>query len=430
MTAHYTHVIFDLDGTVYDSNHANMAALADALNAVLHEEKYTADSLKEYNGVSAQDTFTALGIIDSKQREALHREWFMRTANYADEIVPFKDVIAIMRLLKKNGIKIGIATSRDHLGEELLGDRLSPFPLELHEFVDIAVCVDDVAKGKPAPDMLLKFLELSGASKNKVLFVGDTADDFACAQASGIDFALAMWGYAGCKSLSAQHFLITPYDIATVALRDSSQDEIWFKWAREIQAIGQIGLAYTKNVFDIERFERLREIACEMMALKTGQSLDVIKDSFAFDKGYACPKVDTRAAVFNAEGKILMVREAMSGKWDLPGGWCDENETIVSNTLKELREEACMIGLPKKLIAVLDRNRHNIPKYSYGVLKVFIECLPGEHHFSATDETLDCKYFAFDEIPFDELRLGTNTKTQLELCFAAHNDEHWTAVIE
>ncbi len=430
MSANYSYVIFDLDGTVYDSNHANMASLADALNALRDEKIYTAESLKEYNGVSAQDTFAALGITDENTRKALHHEWFMRTAAYADEIVPFKDIFAVMRLLKRNGIRIGIATSRDYLGAELLGDRLSPFPSELREFVDIAVCVDDVANGKPAPDMLLRFLELSGASREQVLFVGDTADDLSCARSAGIDFGIAMWGYTGCKSLNAQHFLITPFDIATVVLSHNSQDEIWFKWAREIQAIGQIGLAYTKNVFDTERFERLREIACEMMALKSGQSLEVVKDGFAFDKGYACPKVDTRAAVFNAEGKILMVREAMSGYWDLPGGWCDENETIVSNTLKELREEACMIGLPKKLIAVLDRNRHNTPKFSYGVLKVFIECLPGEHNFKVTDETLDCRYFAFDEIPFDELRLDTNTRTQLELCFAAHNDEHWTAVIE
>ncbi len=430
MSANYSYVVFDLDGTVYDSNHANMASLADALNALRDEKNYTAESLKEYNGVSAQDTFDALGITDENTRKALHHEWFMRTAAYADEIVPFKDIFAVMRLLKRNGIRIGIATSRDYLGAELLGDRLSPFPSELREFVDIAVCVDDVANGKPAPDMLLRFLELSGASREQVLFIGDTADDLSCARSAGIDFGLAMWGYTGCKSLNAQHFLITPFDIATVVLSNNSQDEIWFKWAREIQAIGQIGLAYTKNVFDTERFERLREIACEMMALKSGQSLEVVKDGFAFDKGYACPKVDTRAAVFNAEGKILMVREAMSGYWDLPGGWCDENETIVSNTLKELREEACMIGFPKKLIAVLDRNRHNTPKFSYGVLKVFIECLPGEHNFKVTDETLDCRYFAFDEIPFDELRLDTNTRTQLELCFAAHNDEHWTAVIE
>lgn len=62
--------------------------------------------------------------------------------------------------------------------------------------------------------------------------------------------------------------------------------------------------------FDIERFERLREIAASMVATMTEEPLEKVKAAICMDKGYITPKIDTRAAVFNAEGQILLVKEA------------------------------------------------------------------------------------------------------------------------
>ena len=74
--------------------------------------------------------------------------------------------------------------------------------------------------------------------------------------------------------------------------------EKWLKWAMEIQSLAQGGLAYTNNVYDIERYERLREIAAEMVAEKSNISLEKVKDLFCNEKGYQTPKIDTRAAIF------------------------------------------------------------------------------------------------------------------------------------
>lgn len=130
--------------------------------------------------------------------------------------------------------------------------------------------------------------------------------------------------------------------------------EKWLKWAIEIQSLAQSGLAYTKNVYDIERYERLREIAAEMIAEKSDISLEKVKDLFCSETGYQTPKLDTRAAIFQND-KILLTHEK-NGTWSLPGGWVDVLESAKSNTIKEVKEETGLDVETVRLIAVQDRN--------------------------------------------------------------------------
>lgn len=92
----------------------------------------------------------------------------------------------------------------------------------------------------------------------------------------------------------------------------------WLEWAKRIQSLSQSGLTFSKDVFDLERFEELRQISVEIMEEHTGVEMQKIKDLFAAEKGYQTPKMDVRGAVFH-QGKILMVRENIDNKWSLPG---------------------------------------------------------------------------------------------------------------
>lgn len=198
--------------------------------------------------------------------------------------------------------------------------------------------------------------------------------------------------------------------------------ENWLKWAIEIQALAQNGLTYTKNVYDKERFERLREISAEMLAEKTDIPVDKVKDLFCNEKGYQTPKLDTRAAIFK-DGKILLVHEN-NGTWALPGGWVDVLESVGSNTIKEVKEETGLDVRNQKIIAIQDRNQHNTPSYAYGICKVFVLCelLGGE--FKENTETTEIKYFSLDEIP-QNLANEKTSMEQIEMCFRALNDSNW-----
>ena len=198
--------------------------------------------------------------------------------------------------------------------------------------------------------------------------------------------------------------------------------EKWLKWAIEIQSLAQAGLTYTSNVYDIERYERLREIAAEIIEEKSNINLEKVKDLFCNENGYQTPKIDTRAAIFKDE-KILLTHEN-NGTWSLPGGWCDVLESVASNTIKEVKEETGLDVETIKIIAVQDRNKHNKPIYAYGVCKIFVLCNVIGGEFIENIETTEIKYFSLDEIPNNLAEEKTNNE-QIEMCFKAYKDEKW-----
>ena len=198
--------------------------------------------------------------------------------------------------------------------------------------------------------------------------------------------------------------------------------EKWLKWAIEIQSLAQAGLTYTDNVYDIERYERLREIAAEIIEEKSNISLEKVKDLFCNENGYQTPKIDTRAAIFK-DDKILLTHEN-NGTWAMPGGWCDVLESVASNTIKEVKEETGLDVETIKIIAVQDRNKHNKPIYAYGVCKIFVLCNVIGGEFIENIETTEIKYFSLDKIPNNLAEEKTNNE-QIEMCFKAYKDEKW-----
>ena len=197
--------------------------------------------------------------------------------------------------------------------------------------------------------------------------------------------------------------------------------EKWLKWAIEIQSLSQIGLTYTKDVYDRERYQRLREISAEMLAKKTEVSIEKVKDLFCHETGYQTPKLDTRAAIFR-NNKILLVHEN-NGTWSLPGGWCDVLESVKSNTEKEVREETGLNVKVVKIISIQDRNKHNKPVYAYGVCKIFVLCEVINGKFVENIETTEIRYFSLQDLPHNLAEEKTN-KEQIEMCFKAYLNEN------
>ena len=197
--------------------------------------------------------------------------------------------------------------------------------------------------------------------------------------------------------------------------------EKWLAWAKEIQSIAQNGLTYTKDVFDKERFERLREISAEIMSCYSELPIKTVTNLFCNEVGFQTPKLDTRAVIFEG-GKILLVKEN-DGRWSMPGGWVDFDQTIKTNTEKEVKEEAGLDVKAVKILAVHDRNKHNKPSYAYNVCKVFILCEIIGGCFQKNMETVESRFFLLEELP--DLAEEKNTKEQIEMCFKACNNPYW-----
>jgi ADP-ribose pyrophosphatase YjhB (NUDIX family) len=188
----------------------------------------------------------------------------------------------------------------------------------------------------------------------------------------------------------------------------------WLDWAKQLQSIAQTGLAYSKDVYDMERFEEIRKISVDILAQYTNIEKTIIKDIFASETGYATPKVDIRAVVFK-KNKILMVRENTDGKWSLPGGWADIGLTPSEVAVKEVKEESGFDVKAVKLLAVLDKKCHPHPPSAFHIYKIFILCEIIGGQPAKGIETSEVNFFAENELP--PLSTGRITKTQMEMAF-------------
>jgi ADP-ribose pyrophosphatase YjhB (NUDIX family) len=172
----------------------------------------------------------------------------------------------------------------------------------------------------------------------------------------------------------------------------------WLEWARQIQALGQTGIAFSQTDYDLERYQRLMEIAARIVQGYTQLPKQVVLDSFQIQPGYATPKVDVRGAV-TRNGKVLLVQERSDKLWCLPGGWADVGETPSATVVREVHEESGFEIVARKVIGVYDANRGGVPLELYHAYKVVFLCdlVGGEPRPSY--ETLAVEFFGFDELP-------------------------------
>ena len=199
-------------------------------------------------------------------------------------------------------------------------------------------------------------------------------------------------------------------------------EDRWLSWATRLQAIAQTGLAYAPNQYDAERYQAVREIAAEMMAVGSQDDLATIRGLFASQAGYATPKVDVRGVVFR-EDRILLVKEREDGGWTLPGGWADVGESPADATVREVREESGFETRAVKLLAVYDRNRHGHPPIPFHAYKLFFRCQLIGGAAAPSVETEGVDWFAEDPLP--PLSLSRVTPAQIRRFFEHQRNPGW-----
>jgi ADP-ribose pyrophosphatase YjhB (NUDIX family) len=207
--------------------------------------------------------------------------------------------------------------------------------------------------------------------------------------------------------------------------RDMNRQQSVLEWARRVQAIAQSGLAFSRDHYDIERYEQLVRIAAEMAASASGLAAEPVAEILLTESGYATPKVDVRGVVFQ-DDTILLVRERSDGLWTLPGGWADVGESPSENVTKEIREESGFITRPVRLLALLDRSLHpHEPQYLHHLYKIFIECEIVGGAPAVGLEISEVGFFSEGDLP--PLSLARVTLSQIERMFEHHRHPEWVA---
>ncbi|MCA9264037.1 MAG: NUDIX hydrolase [Planctomycetales bacterium] len=170
--------------------------------------------------------------------------------------------------------------------------------------------------------------------------------------------------------------------------------------ARELAAISQTGLHFTKDPYDQERYHRLGEIAAELLAVHADVSVETVHAWANEEFGYATPKIDVRALIVKSDEVLLIREEADDGRWTLPGGWADVNESPSEAVVREVEEETGYDVRPLRLLAVLDREKQgHQPPFPFHVYKLIFLCEITGGMARKTIESSESAYFAVDDLP-------------------------------
>ena len=188
----------------------------------------------------------------------------------------------------------------------------------------------------------------------------------------------------------------------------------WLVVGRELKAIAQIGLTFSQDAFDRQRYARIQELSAALIAAGSDGDAAELLELFRLDLGYATPKVDVRGAAFR-DGQVLMVREVSDGRWTLPGGWADVNQTAAECVIREISEESGFQARVLRLAAVHDYRKRNRLHHIDSIYKMFFICELVGGSARPSQETSDVGFFSRSKLPM--LSAGRTTAEQIELMF-------------
>ena len=386
----YHHIVFDVDGTLLDTEEA----ILQSFQKTLREHAGIEKELSELSFCLGITGAAALKRLETGHEEEILLQWKENLAALRDFVRVFDGIELLLKRLRADGFQLGVVTSRCRAEYERDFMRLG-----LDGYFDTVVCEEDTVCHKPEAEPLECYMRKAGARREEVLYIGDSIYDMECARAAKTACGLALWGAVSVRHIHADYYFPDPASVQSVLERLDAEDEgrKWISWAMELQFIAQAGVTYSK--------ERVTDLFCN-------------------ETGFQTPKLDTRAAIIEA-GKILLVKE-MDGRYSMPGGWVDVNKTVGENAVKETLEEAGLTVVPVRVVALHDKGLHNPPAYPYGICKVFFLCEIVDGEFSENIETVGSGWFSPDDLPV--LAEDKNTKEQIEMCFDAYADKNWKTV--
>ena len=175
-------------------------------------------------------------------------------------------------------------------------------------------------------------------------------------------------------------------------------------WADKLRDLSALGLHYTRDSYDKDRYTVIQNIAMSMLALATGDSLEQLEPLRAPVFSRPTPLAVGDAAVIDEQGHILLIQRADNHMWAMPGGAMEVGETPAEGAVRETLEETGVHCRPVALVGVFDSrlcgtpSRHHLYHISF-----LCEPVAGAQQGapSTACEVLDVGWFSEDELPPD-----------------------------
>jgi ADP-ribose pyrophosphatase YjhB (NUDIX family) len=172
--------------------------------------------------------------------------------------------------------------------------------------------------------------------------------------------------------------------------------------ADELRSLARNNLNYLDDSYQIQRNQRVLDLAAELQALIDTRPQEEIQQIFSSDLSYQTPMIVVDTAVIDPDGHLLLIRRADNGLWALPGGACDVGETPAQSAAREVWEESGYVVEITRLLGIFDGRRMGSQsgRHLYAILFAGV-VVSGQATIS--NETSEVAWFSWEEIPWQEL---------------------------
>lgn len=200
------HVIFDIDGTLLDTE----TAVLSSLQKTMHEQFNFYKELDYYHftlGIPGTDALKQLNVPEDRYQEILAL-WDDNFKGYLNTVSVFPEIENCLNELEKLNLKVGIITSKTD--EELAHDT-HYFPVLSH--FNPIITANHTTWHKPNSEPMNLYLRQMHLQPLEALYVGDTIYDYQCATGAKVPFALACWGAKSQEGMENHLILKSPLDL-------------------------------------------------------------------------------------------------------------------------------------------------------------------------------------------------------------------------
>lgn len=192
-------VVFDVEGTLVDSK-------TTMINTIAHASQFVGltppkpDQILRSIGLPFEVMFSSLfpnlNNMEEGKLNQMHKIIIESLSKADKDPSPlYKDVITLLENLRKNNIKIALATNKLRAGLDLMLDRL-----KLNTLIDGSYTADEL-RSKPSPDMIMTAMKDLNTGMLETVMIGDTMNDMVAADRAGVEGIGVTWGYQSADDL-------------------------------------------------------------------------------------------------------------------------------------------------------------------------------------------------------------------------------------
>lgn len=186
----YNTVIFDFDGTLFDTGEGITECISITLKELGYPPLSQAD-LESFIGPSLYDSFKNKCGIEGEAAEGAiltFRKHYHADGIYKSHL--YDGILELLKGLKANNIKTAIASSKPQIMIEKLVDKY-----DLNSLFDNIIGANGAEKSSKKAGYILSNIDYLSADKASCIMIGDRIFDITAAKDAGIDSAYVLYGY-------------------------------------------------------------------------------------------------------------------------------------------------------------------------------------------------------------------------------------------